>query len=128
MRGVASARHGTSPERSTHLCRVAARRFRSRARPVAPVTSRAACGMKLADCAYIVRATITLSRKADSTPMSTLSELSPEVVAHAAASPRTKAFVRPLDRDDLDGLVALHRIAFGTGSHPESAVRRLLEE
>jgi hypothetical protein len=44
------------------------------------------------------------------------------------AGSRGKAVVRPLVREDLDGLVALHRASFGTGAHPEAAVRRLLGE
>ena len=44
------------------------------------------------------------------------------------AAARAKSAVRALAPDDLDGVVALHRVAFGTGSHPEEAVRRLLNE
>jgi hypothetical protein len=59
--------------------------------------------------------------------MSTLSEPTQQLVVRDVVS-RGKAVVRPLVRDDLDGLVALHRAAFGTGAHPEPAVRRLLGE
>lgn len=41
---------------------------------------------------------------------------------------RPKAVLRALVPDDLDALVALHRVAFGPGGRPEEAVRRLLRD
>src|SRR5688572_19895976 len=59
--------------------------------------------------------------------MSSLPRLSEQPTTRPAWA-RAKSAIRPLVPDDLDGLVALHRVAFGPGSHPEEAVRRLLRE
>jgi hypothetical protein len=49
-------------------------------------------------------------------------------VPERAVGGREKPVVRSLVPRDLDQVVALHRAAFGTGGHPEEAVRRLLDE